>query len=182
MKKWERLFYLVAIVIEFSIILILSLLLKNIRERELNYPHNHYLSSQMQLMSFWAIDLSGEKQLIHFTEYSTDYYLITFISNDCHNCIDFQKKFYEYIKKKHMDKNLRILMLSTDHLDFVQNNDYHLKISFEDSIQFGTETPALFVVNGKGNVLFMNTGYYESLFNDAFSAFEEAKIHKSKSI
>lgn len=156
--KFERFFYLLIIIVLFSLILY----------KKNNVPMNKSNSQAYQLFSFIGFNHEGEKKIIQFTAYSSQYFIFCIISTECHHCREFFTKFNKFFEENKIIGNTQLVFLTESSENFNSNTSFPvLKISRDDIIQFGFNTPTIFAVNGQGKVLFNHSGYYAGLFRDA---------------
>jgi hypothetical protein len=184
MTRFEKIFFFSIITIEFILLLILNSQLNKCRQ---NQDFEQVLISENQravLSSFFGESITGEKELIHFTSYSTNFFIFVSYSNNCGGCDLFLKKMQNYFLKKVIDKDIRLILVTSDDSKSagLTGNFEHLKVLHEDSIQFGLETPSIFAVNGKGEILFKQIGYSDGVFDTALETINKSKYKKSRSI
>lgn len=181
MSKYERVFYFSAVVLEFALILFLGIKLIDIKGSKLydNIPCN-------RLHSFFYKSLEGEESVVLFTGYSDKYYIFVTSATECGHCAEFIEKmgaFYNELKPDTV--KIFPYVITTGSAGEMSTGDATLKVlklSWKDSIQFGFETPVLFVVNGAGDVLYMHKGYFEGIFEKAVSIIEKSRYKKSESV
>jgi hypothetical protein len=170
MSKTERAFYIFIILAEFVLVLLfytrLNNTMKNRQVELLNSP-----KQENRMFSFYGITGTKEKYLVHFTPYSTDYYIFVSVSNECNHCKKLLESIQDYFVDKKIADNIKIILVSQE--DPVQTGLCPvpgircLKLTFEDIFQFGDYTPSIFVTDGKGNILYKYKGYADGIFQEA---------------
>jgi len=163
MKKTERVLYL-AIIIFQCILICFSFVMYQKQKEQLKKSTN-----DLRLYSFPGIDANGEKRLVHFTAYSGKYYLFLILSANCGHCIEFQKR-AEFLFSMFKENNAVeiIILMAEPNAEIAQAfpTATILKVDHDDLIQFGTDTPAVYAVNGQGQILIGRIGYREGLFEE----------------
>jgi len=181
MSKTERIVYFLIITAEF--IIILFLYSKSAGTKSQNRFKDIGAVSQ-QVYSFYGCNANDENVLVHFTAYSDLSYIFVTFSSHCSHCNDFLDKFKEFFLNKEIDKTTQVIFLisySEEALK-VDKNSQCLKISHDDFVQFGFDTPAIYAVNGKGDILYRHGGYEKGIFKKVLESIYRDKRKNSKSI
>jgi len=136
-----------------------------------------------RLFSFFGINRNGEKELIHFTNYSNigTRVFIT-VSSDCKHCEVFLDNLYKLYGLLDNKKQF-VYILTTDSINRVPSRNIPFKvleISNDDMFQFGTETPKVVITAGNGDIVYQEIGYSEKIFEE-INDFVKNYIRKKKS-
>ncbi len=156
MKKNERVLYMLIITIQFLIIAYYAVNLMYIREKIKQTGIIFKTKKNIEyLKSFSGLNRKNQKEFIQFSNLNSKFYVITFISSDCHYCCEFVEKLNDYCITNEINKNIEII--------YISDNEYKKKYLIEDfkflivktSLeQFGNMVPMMFVVDNKGKILY----------------------------
>lgn len=179
MKNSERILYV--FIIGFQCALILASLLINQKGDD----RGGRKILEKRLFSFNGKERTGEKNLVHFTAYSRKMYVFLVLSSNCRHCEMYIDNVHELETKLAEMKNVEaILLLNEEDERIVRNAPSFrtLHVADEDLFQFGTETPSLLVVNGKGEILFKQIGYSQDLFKHSLKVIKQNTEKRSKKL
>ena len=193
MKKYERIFYFLVIVVEFILILLFYSALSDTRtalKKEITL--NKRISPI--IFSFNGLEENEKRNKteefyppsIHFSAYSSNYYLFITFSPGCPQCLEMLDDFKLYFPTRKIDLDTFIYLLSVEEAPNVDNENnrsvFCMQIDHQDMVQFGNMTPSVFAVNGQGEILFRQIGYSTGVFDKALYAIQQNKNKNTRSI
>ena len=186
MEIKERVFYVGLIIIQFILIFFI---LNQTREssKDMNARLNFQFSPiavSGRLYSFDGGNRTGKAEHVRFTAYSDKMYLFLVVSDECSHCTSFLEDFSSDLDETPLGQAVRLLAVTSGNLGhFMQYpNIPFVRISEDDIQQFGDQVPAVFLVNGQGNVLFHAVGYRNNLAHDIETVILKSKIRKSETL
>jgi thioredoxin-related protein len=184
MSKFERVFYVVVILAMFALVILFQIRLKESRHR-LDVTGQFSQVQSRHVYSFEGELPDGEKSFVHFTAYSSRYYIFLNSSNDCPHCLSMLQHLQTFNPGDKLPEHTSIYLIAEEFIDPMPPVDSPvklLKISFEDHFQFGQETPSVTVVDGRGNLIFRWKGYSPEIFMQAIKTIREFDKANSRSI
>lgn len=176
MSRLERILYFIVILAMFALVILFRFRLKEIRQQgesglQKSAPHSQ------RLFSFEGESPAGEKNFVHFTAYSPNYYIILNTSAGCPHCLSMLQDLQTYHPGNTLPENVFIFLITSDDFpDPLPPNDSPikvLKVSYDDWIQFGIETPSGRVANGKGDIIARWEGYSPEVPDTALQAIQQ---------
>lgn len=176
MSKFERVFYVFVILAMFALVILFQLRLRETRKQEkMNVQHSAI--QEQRLFSFGGESPTGEKDLVHFTAYSPNYYIILNTSTDCSHCLSMLQDLKAFNPENKLLENICIYLITTDEFpEQLPPGDSQiktLKLSFDDWYQFGMETPSGIIANGKGDVIAHWKGYSPTVLDRALQKIQQ---------
>ncbi len=171
MSKGERFLYSALILVLFGIIVFFYLQLQKCKEKQGEFPglasSSKNTGGNLHFFSFFGDTPGGKRELIHFTAYSSTQYLFFTYSTQCPLCKTALSQFIAATGANKTPGNLRVILLLTEKPgeDVIKSRITVLKISFDDWVQFGFNTPSLFYTNGKGEVISGRKGYSDDFIS-----------------
>jgi hypothetical protein len=183
MSKFERYFYFAIILVQFAFIVFLGGKLKSRASDRVEGIAN-LGNVYSHLYSFVGTRPDGEKELLGFNAYSCTHYIIVTLSGNCPGCRSVIDALKDFSLERTLDIDLSVIFLSLETDDRIEIPDSFrsLKISRDDWLQFGLETPSIYLVNGQGEILLRHTGYEDGIFETMLKKALEAGKRRSKSI
>lgn len=192
MKKYERFFYFLVIVVEFILILLFySALLDTKTALKKEIAINKRISPI--IFSFNGLEENEKRNktqefyppAVHFSAYSYNYYVFITFSPGCPQCLDMLDDFKLYFPSKKIDGDTFIYLLTVEEAPYVdiENNRsvFCMQIDSQDMVQFGNMTPSIFAVNGQGEILFKQIGYLPGVFDKALYAIQQNRNKNTRS-
>lgn len=181
MKNRERAFYFVLLILQFvAVLYILNLNNKLIAENNAKRSFKDIRRSGTHFYSFRSVD----GNMFQFTAYSGDWYLIATVSENCNKCLPFLKRFEADITDNRLMDNFKILGLtagSTDKFTGFKNIEFH-SLSAQDIYQFGETLPVLYLVNGRGDILYKGSVFQENYIGTVLDIYNRNSARKSTRI
>ena len=186
MEMKERVFYVGLIIIQFALIFFV---LNQTRgsSKDIDARRNFQFSpiaTSGHLYSFDGVNRTGNTEHVGFTAYSDKMYLFLVVSDECSHCTSFLEEFSSDLDEMPLDQAVKLLAVTSGNLEhFVQYfNVPFLRISEDDIQQFGDQVPAVFLVNGQGNIVFHSIGYRKHLLENIATAILKSKTRKSETL
>jgi len=182
LNRFEKIFFLSIILIEFGLVLILNHQLNQCKKRSYIDRPIETVDRFKILSTFEGKTSENKKEWVHFTPYSMKFYLFGIVSQSCHNCNVFIENWNTFFKNNQTEAEIEPILITEEPLkDFKYEFITHcLEISMDDIIQFGYDRPSLFVTNGRGLILFSHAGYTNGLFEEAIRVIHQNKNKKSR--
>ena len=139
-----------------------------------------------RVFSFMGLNSEGEKEYINFTLYNENYYLFLVVTPGCIHCTELLRNLNDEWEVLRKFEHLQLFVLSPINPD---SKDYRslpyfrfLSVAERDLFQFGIEVPVFYFVNGRGDILFKQSGYSNKLVPVISNLFEKYFYRKSKVI
>jgi thioredoxin-related protein len=182
----ERVFYVGLVIVQFFLIFFV-LNQTRVRSKDMSARLSFEsipVSIAGRLYSFDGINWTGTVENVGFTAYSDNMYLFLVASDECSHCNSFLENFSEDLNEMPLDQAVKLLAVTSGNLEhFIQYPKIPLlRISEDDIQQFGGEVPAVFLVNGQGNILFRSVGYRKNLLENIATAILKSKTRNSETL
>jgi len=184
MSKFERIFYVVVILAMFALVILFQLRLRETRSK-MTVNAQSQQNQVHQIFSFKGESSEGEKSFVHFTAYSPNYYIFLNTSTDCSHCLSMLQELQDFKPEGNLPENLYIYLIAEElpaPLPPKGSPTRTLKVSFEDLFQFGSVTPSVTAVDGRGNVINQWKGFSREILKQAIQAIREDSNANSRSI
>jgi len=184
LTRFEKIFFISVISIEFCLIIFLVLQWRECK-RNVNIKQFPPMDQQITILSsFQGTNKTGEKEWIHFTSYSPKFYILGVVSSTCPSCESFIEKWNQFFSHGPIGNDIYSVLLTEESFESFKNDSIKngLIVSRDDIMQFGFNFPSLFVVNGRGAILFNSTGYADGLFEEVSEIIFKNKYRKSTDI
>lgn len=185
MSNKERIVYALIILAEFVMVLLFYSQSSRYRALLKQKPQHPAQETNARLYSFpgKALDQSRE-ELVHFSAYNRNYYIIATISQDCHHCTDLKEEVESQLLVEPLKKNIKLMLIHRDDAQRSKTADDVgiLKVTEDDWIQFGLTTPSIFVSDGKGHILYKQEGYNPGFISRSLKIINDHENKGTKSI
>jgi len=177
MKKFERSFYIAIIGVQFALIIFSFVTSQKAKQT------TAAKTAPQRFSSFYGQEKTGEKNLVHFTPYSGKRYIFLLLASDCHYCEDYIQNLGILETREETENDIEVIVLLTEPDERISQQAPSLRtlqISPDDMFQFGMQTPAILIVNGKGDLLLKRLGYKTGLFEQTLENARQMLKKKSE--
>jgi len=166
-ERSERYIYFAIIALMFGLLIISRFVLPNCGE---NHDQDFLGNSQKNggLNSFFTLDASGNRELIHFNAYSPNYYVFLIVSPQCRFCEEFMDEARLFYQGSDEIEQVKVVILTAELSAIPEQWRFKkcLQVSRDDLMQFGDATPILIATNGRGEIVFRHFGFYNGIFEE----------------
>ncbi len=180
MKNRERVFYFALLILQFAAVLYILNLNRELAA-QINIPGaDKVIRSRPVFCSFNTV---GDK-MFHFTKYSGTWHLMAAVSPSCNKCEPFLKQLNQDVMENRLNENFEISALTSGDIDKYKKFEHisFYKLSQEDIYQFGDSVPVLFLVNGKGEILYKCSVFQENYLGRILEIYNKLKSGRSTKI
>jgi thioredoxin-related protein len=184
MSKFERVFYVVVILAMFALVILFHIRLRESSHR-LDVEKQLPQDQPPHIFSFEGELPDGDKTFVHFTAYSPKYYIFMNSSDDCPHCQSMLQELQTFRPEETLPENIFIYLIAEEFpgpLPPKESQAGTLKVSFEDLYQFGSETPSVSVVDGRGNIIARWKGFSIKILKQAILTIRAERNASSKSL
>ncbi len=185
MNNRERLFYITLLLIQAFFVIHIYRKANNVIFREINFK-----STGKPFVYSFKGKLDGQEIEVLFTAYNPNWYLFLIVSPECPHCKNLLNFFQENFSNFPFSKadSLQIFVLSSREIKKEKNSLPLILIKEKDIAQFGYKFPSIYLVNGKGEILFKTSGFADNerfkqaLIESIWTAYKKDKFKKAEKV